>query len=136
MWNSGLFVFLMIALEPDDHWTFQLTALCGCRITERLGHLASDKSLWKTIDFRPHKLTSTQLLKYVNYFKESTKFLAVRGFASEAPNLKRRDGVLTPKLLEEIVKKCPELETLILDEYYGPACKVGTVCKQGKEIDS
>ncbi|PNF42517.1 hypothetical protein B7P43_G08255, partial [Cryptotermes secundus] len=105
------------------------------KITERLGHLASDKSLWRTIDFRPHKLTSTQLLKYVNYFKESTKFLAVRGFASEAPNLKRRDGVLTPKLLEEIVKKCPELETLILDEYYGPACKLSiellpsTICR-------
>jgi hypothetical protein len=72
----------------------------------------------------------------VNYFKVTTKFLAVRGFASEAPNCKWRDGVLTPELLEELVKRCPELETLILDEYVGPACKVGSLCKQGIENDS
>jgi hypothetical protein len=113
-----------------------MSAVCDYRITERLGHLASNKSLWKTVDFRPHKLTSSQLSKYVNYFKESTKFLAVRGFASEAANLKQGDGVLAPKLLELIFKKCPELETLILDEHFGPACMVSSFCKRGKDIDS
>jgi hypothetical protein len=126
----------MRTLEPDVHCTFRVSVVFDYRITERLGHLASDKSLWKTVDFRPHRLTSSQLLKYVNYFKASTKFLAVRGFASEARNHKRRDDVLTPELLKEIVKRCPELEMLILDECFGPACKVGLLWKQEKEIDS
>jgi hypothetical protein len=86
------------------------------------------------VDFRPHKLTSTQLLNYVDYFKKSTEFLAVRGFVSEAPDPKWKDEVLTTELLKEICTKCPGLETLILDEHFGVAHKVGSFYKWGKVI--
>jgi hypothetical protein len=104
------------------------------RVTDRLGHLTADKNLWKIVDFRPHKLTSSQLLKYVDYFKKPTKFLAVRGFISEAPDPQWTEEVLTPELLKEICTRCPELETLILHEHFGVAFKVGLFCKHEKEI--
>jgi hypothetical protein len=104
------------------------------RITDRFAHLAADKNLWKVIDFRPHKLTSSQLLNYVDYFKKSTEFLALRGFVSEAPDPKWMDEVLSSELLKEICTKCPGLETLILDEHFGVAHKVGSFCKCRKVI--
>lgn len=111
-----------------------MMSVCGYRITDRFGYLAADKNLWKVVDFRPHKLTSSQLLNYVDYFKKFTEFLAVRGFVSEAPDPKWKDEVLTPELLKEICAKCPALETLILEEHYGVAHKVGSFCKCGKVI--
>ncbi|XP_021933201.1 uncharacterized protein LOC110836384 isoform X1 [Zootermopsis nevadensis] len=95
------------------------------KVTDRLGHLTADKNLWKMVDFRPHKLTSSELLKYVNYFKKSTKYLAMRGFRSEAPDPQWMEEVLTPELMKEICTRCPELETLILHEHFGVAFKLG-----------
>ncbi|XP_069692955.1 serine-rich adhesin for platelets isoform X2 [Periplaneta americana] len=95
------------------------------RITERFAHLVEDKNLWKEIDFRPNKLKSDELLKYVYYFKRTTKLIALRGFVSEAPDPQWREEVLTPQLLEKISEKCPELETLILDEHFGSALELG-----------
>jgi hypothetical protein len=91
--------------------------------------------LWKVVDFRPHKLTGSQLLKYVNYFKKSTKFLALRGFISEAPDPRWTEEVLTPELLIEICTRCPQLETLILHEHFGVAFKVGPFSKHYREIN-
>jgi hypothetical protein len=107
--------------------------ICDYRITERLGHLIADKNLWRIVDFRPHKLTSSQLLKYVNYFKKPTRLLAMRGFISEAPDPQWREEVLTPELLKEIRTRCPELETLILDEHFGVAFKVRHFWKYRRE---
>lgn len=104
------------------------------RVTDRLGHLTADKNLWKMVDFRPHKLTSSELLKYVNYFKKSTKYLAMRGFRSEAPDPQWMEEVLTPELMKEICSRCPELETLILHEHFGVAFKVGFFCKHENEV--
>lgn len=53
---------------------------------------------------------------------------------SEAPDPKYKAEVLTPELLKEICAKCPDLETLILDEHFGVAHKVGCFCAFGKVI--
>jgi hypothetical protein len=70
----------------------------------------------------------------VNYFKKPTKFLAMRGFISEAPDPRWKEEVLTPELLKEICTRCPELESLILHKHFGVAFKVELFCKHEKEI--
>ncbi|KAJ9600177.1 hypothetical protein L9F63_009511 [Diploptera punctata] len=85
------------------------------KISERINHLASNNSLWKNIDFRPHKLSSSHLKEYEKYFNHSTTFIAVQGFACGCYRGQWRRSVITPRLLDMLTSKCIELETLIME---------------------
>ena len=78
----------------------------------RLSHLCCDRTLWNELDLRDQSSSLEDVEEYYKFLQPSTKLIAVYG--------KINSDVLSELQLDffkTIVKKCNQLEKLIIENY-------------------
>ncbi|XP_030052962.1 F-box/LRR-repeat protein 12 [Microcaecilia unicolor] len=83
------------------------------RVCKRWKKLVLDKSLWKDVNLMPYKIHSKVLWHLLrHYLGSSLRSLQIKGLLHST----KKQDLLTRSLLQALVKRCPDLQRLRLQE--------------------
>ena len=88
----------------------------------RLSRVASDQSLWKTVDTSSKPLSIAEFRKILPFLSEKTVHISIGGFLNQRK--KMHNESVSPSILEVISGRCPNLETFELRHCFVDASKI------------
>lgn len=79
-------------------------------------NLVKDHRLWNSFDFSKIQLSTKGIKKFMKYIGKDTIEFLICGLVSLYPLDKYRNNTITKNILSTLADKCPNLETLEVNE--------------------
>ena len=98
-------VLMYILRLLNSHDLLSLSDVCV-----RFDRIVADESLWKCVDTLDNPVKPAKFRKLLKYMNHKTRIIRIGG------KVVNNIETITPSILENITKNCPNLEELILDK--------------------